>query len=138
MGSNLSAAHQFQQFNQLLQLFLSDVAKHLAALLFDWVVHFAEKLEPSSRYLSVNDAAIVFGARALDEATILQAIEQTRNVGIVRDHALADLAAGQTFGLGAAKDTQRVVLCSGESEIFEPRLNLRLQRIGCPHQRKIG
>src|SRR5208282_6454102 len=87
---------------------------------------------------SVDDTAIVPGARALGEAAILQTIEQARNVGIARDHALTDLAARQALRPGPAQDAQCVVLRAGESEVLKLGLNLRLERVGCSQQRKIG
>ncbi len=126
----LSFPHQFQQFNQLLQLLLSDVAEHFPAKFFEGPIHFAQELQSGSSDLSVDDAAIVLRARALDEATIFHAIQQARNVGIARDHALANLAARQAFRPGTTQDAQSIVLRSGESKFFEPGLDLRLESIG--------
>jgi hypothetical protein len=98
-------------------------------------IHFAQQLQPGSGDLSVDDAAIVPGARALDEAAAFQAIEQARNVGIVRDHALADFAARQALCPSPAQDAQRVVLRAGESELFELGFDLRLERVGGAQQR---
>src|SRR6266849_6047599 len=118
-AKSLSFPHQFQQFNQLLQFILSDVAEHFPAKLFEGSVHFAQKLQPGSGDLSIDHAAIVLRAHALDEAPIFQAIEQTRNVRIARDHALADLAARQSLLPSSAQNAQGVVLRAGESKFFE-------------------
>src|ERR1700704_5339633 len=117
---SLSFPHQFQQLNQLLQFVLSDVAEHFPAKLFEGPIHFAEKLQPGRSDLSVDDAAIELGTRALDEAAIFQTIEQARNVGIARDHAPANLAAWQALLPRPAQNAQGVVLRSGKAKRFEP------------------
>src|SRR5438132_11836857 len=106
------------------------MAEHFPAKLFEGHIHFAKKLQPGGSNLSVDDAAIMPGASALDKAAIFQAIEQARNVRIARNHALGNLAARQALRPSAAQDAQRVVLRSGESKLFELGLDLRLQRIG--------
>jgi hypothetical protein len=45
---------------------------------------------------------------------------------------------GKPSGPGAAQDAQRVVLRAGQSELFEPGFDPRLQRVGRTQQRKIG
>src|SRR5271163_3229940 len=105
------------------------MAKHFTAVLVDWPVHLTQKLESGSRDLPIDNSAITPSARALNQAAILQTIEQARNVGIVRDHALPDLAARQTVRPGAAQNAQRVVLSAGKSEFFETGFNLRLDRV---------
>jgi hypothetical protein len=58
-------------------------------------------------------AAVVGLAFASDEVALLHAIEQAGNVGIVRDHAVADAAAGQAIRLRAAKNAENIVLRGG-------------------------
>jgi len=69
-----SVPYQFQQFNQLLQLFLSDVAEHFPAKLFERPIHLAQKLQPGSGDLSVDDAAIELGLALLNRQATTNAI----------------------------------------------------------------
>ena len=114
------------------------MAQHFAAALFQRTIHCAQKVKTGWRNLPADDTAIVLSARTLNKASIFQAIQQTRDVGIMRDHAFADLAARQAFRPSATQDAQRIVLRAGESEFFQPRLDLRLERIGGAQQGEIG
>jgi hypothetical protein len=48
----------------------------------------------------------------------------------VRNHAVADAAAGETFGLGAAKDAQDVVLRARKTMGLEELLGFEAERVG--------
>ncbi len=55
-------------------------------------------------------------ARAGDQTPLLQAIEQSRDIRIARDHAIRDFAAGKPLGI-PAQDSQYVVLAGGAAQL---------------------
>ena len=65
-----------------------------------------------------HDAAVAGLAAPFDQAGLLQAIDQARDVGHGRDQSAGDFKAGQgdiAGVLGAAQDAQHVVLGLGQA-----------------------
>ena len=77
-----------------------------------------------------DDAAVIGLARAGDEAALLHAVEEAGHIRVVRNHAVADDAAGEAIGLGAAKNAEDVVLRAGEAMGLEELLGLEAEGIG--------
>src|ERR1700732_331829 len=69
-----------------------------------------------------HHAAVVGLTLTRDHTAFLHAVEQAGDVRIVRDHAIADIPARESGGLGAAQDAQDVVLRAGEAVGFEESL----------------
>lgn len=78
----------------------------------------------------LDDTAVSGLARARDEAAFFHAVEKAGHVRIVRNHALADSAARQTFGFGAAKNAKNVVLRTGKGVGLEELLGFEAKGVG--------
>jgi hypothetical protein len=76
-----------------------------------------------------DDAAVIGLARAGDEAALLHAVEEPGHVRVVRNHAVADAAAREAIGLGAAKNAEDVVLRAGEAMGLEELLSFEAEGI---------
>jgi hypothetical protein len=60
----------------------------------------------------LDDASVVGLACADDETAPFHAVEEASHVWIMRNHAIADAAAREAIGFGAAEDAQDIVLCA--------------------------
>src|SRR5580765_8279595 len=89
-----------------------------------------QEAEGLRRDARLYDAAVVGLAFARDEAALFHAVEKASHVRIVRNHAIADAAASQACGLGAAKDAKNVVLRAGQAGAFEELLRFLGERVG--------
>jgi len=69
-------------------------------------------------------------ARATDEAALFHAIEEAGHVRVVRNHPVADNAAGETIGLGAAKDAEHIILRAGEAVGLEELFSFEAEGVG--------
>lgn len=99
---------------------------HLA----DRLVEALQKREPIGSDARFHHAAIVFLALAGNQRALLHTVEQPRHVGIVRNHAVGDIAAGQAVGFGAAQNAQNVVLRSSKRIGFQQLFRLLPERVG--------
>ena len=72
------------------------------------------------------NAPVVGLALPGDEAALFHAVEEAGHVRVVRNHAVADAAAGQAGGLGAAKNAKDIILGAGEAGGFEELLGVLL------------
>ena len=77
-----------------------------------------------------DDAAVTGLAGAGDEAALFHAVEEAGHIRVVRNHAVADAAAGEAFGHGAAKNAEDVVLSAGEAMGLEELLSFEAEGIG--------
>ena len=69
-----------------------------------------QELQPLGGDAGRVDTAILYTSLALNQAPALEPVEKARDVGIVREHALADFAAAEPGIARAAQDTKEVVL----------------------------
>jgi hypothetical protein len=76
-----------------------------------------------------DDAAVIGLAGAGDEAALFHAVEEPGHVRVVRNHAVADAAASEAIGLGAAKNAEDVVLRASEAMGLEELLGFEAERI---------
>jgi len=78
----------------------------------------------------LDDASVVGLALAGDDAALFHAVEQAGHIRVVRNHAVADAAAGQTAMPGAAKNAQDVVLSTGKTGGFQELFSVLAQGVG--------
>jgi hypothetical protein len=76
-----------------------------------------------------DDTAVIGLAGAGDEAALFHAIKEPGHVRVVRNHAVADAAASQAIGLGAAKNAEDVVLRASEAMGLKELLGFEAERI---------
>jgi hypothetical protein len=81
-----------------------------AVSLADRLVQLGEHPQPLVRDAGDDAAAVFRLALSGDQPARFEAVEQSGDVGILRHHALTDLAAGGAFPFRAAQDAERVVL----------------------------
>ncbi len=81
-----------------------------------------------------NDAAIRSKAFPSNKAARFQAVEDAGDVGIARDHTVANLPAGAPLRFRAAEDAHDVVLGRGQVAGLEELLNAAEREIGGPLQ----
>jgi len=89
-----------------------------------------QQIESRGRDARFHDAAIVFLTLASDQGAFFHAFEKAGHVGVVGNHAVADVAAGQPFGLGAAEDAEHVVLSPGQAVGFQELFGFLSQGVG--------
>jgi len=87
----------------------------------------AESLRRNARFY---DAAVVGLPFSGNEAALFHAVEQAGYVRVVRNHAVTDAAAGQAGGLGAAKNTEDIVLSAGKAGGFDELLGVLAEGVG--------
>lgn len=106
------------------------MAELLLVELANRLIETFQKSESRGSYAGFDDASVVGLARTSDEASLFHAVEEAGHVRVVRDHAIADAAAGEAFGFGAAKNAEDVVLRAGEATWLEELLGLEAEEIG--------
>src|SRR5258708_5054488 len=89
------------------------MAELLAMDLLHGFIEAGQQLDALRSDLRQDDAAVFALAAAGYQSALGQAVEQTRNVGISRNHAGGNFAAGKSAGR-AAQDAKHVVLCRRE------------------------
>lgn len=105
--------------------------RELALVQFvDGLIERFQQLEPLRRNARFHDAAVLFLPLARDQNSLLHAIKKTRHVGVVRNHAFGDAAAGKPFRFGAAQNAQRVVLRRRQIIGFQKLLDLLPEAVG--------
>lgn len=98
--------HEFADFPKPL---LPQVAELLAVGFLDGLVETGEKVEPFRRDPCHHHAPVLRFPATGNQAPLLQTVEKPGDIGIPRNHAGGDLAAGQPFQ-HPTKDSQHVVL----------------------------
>ena len=110
----------------------------MAELLFvqfvDWSVELFEDLEAGRRNASLDNAAVLCLPLPRDEAALFHAVEEAGQVGVARDHAIADALAGKAVGSSAAQDAQDVVLSAGQAVLLDQVVGLLAEAIGDAQQ----
>ena len=85
----------------------------------------------------MNDAAIVRGAIALDEAAPFELVEHPRNVGSTADEPRGEIERANGVWLLALEQTKRVVLLRGEFIACKEIVFKRLQAVvGSPESQE--
>ena len=98
------------------------------------IIEVPKSPEPLRRDARLDDPAVFYLPRTRDKSPGLHAVEQARDVGIVRDEPAADLAACQAALARASQDAQNVVLRSRKAMGLEDDFGATLQGIGRAHQ----
>jgi hypothetical protein len=93
------------------------------------LIETLQKYEARRGDAGFDDAAVIGLARAGDEAALFHAIEESSHVGVVGDHAFADGAASEAFGLGAAENAEDIVLRAGQAVGLEELLGFEAEEI---------
>ena len=94
------------------------------------LIEIFQKSETRGGDAGFDDAAVIGLARAGDEAALFHAVEEAGHVRVVRNHAFADAAAGEAFGLGATKNAKDIVLRAGEAVRLEELLGFEAEGVG--------
>src|SRR5712692_4625522 len=112
-------------FLQQIEKNLQTCGRHMPELVFvkfaNRLVEGFQKAECLRRDARLHDAAVVGLAYPGNQSALFQAIEEARHVRVVGDHAVTDAPAGQSFGLGAAKNTKDIVLRARKSRRSQKR-----------------
>jgi len=119
-----------QQFQQGLDPARFHVRKLGLMQLSNRLVQFLERGQSLRGNPCFNYPSIVFLSLTSNEPALFHAVEQSRHVWIVRDHALTDAAAEQAFGLCATQNAQYVVLRPGQIVGFYELLCVQGKGIG--------
>lgn len=82
----------------------------------DRFIELGKQLQAFAGDARGNHAAVGGVAGTGGEAAFFQAIEETGDVGIASDHAVANFAAGKAAWTGSAEDAKDVVLDWGKLE----------------------
>ncbi|HXX13480.1 MAG TPA: hypothetical protein VEJ47_01125 [Candidatus Eremiobacteraceae bacterium] len=88
-----------------------------------------QELEAVGGDAGYDDPAVLGLALAGNQLVAFHAIKEAGDIGVMRDHALTDTAAGQAIGLGAAKNAEDVVLGGGKAGSFEELLGSLGERV---------
>src|SRR6266851_2446836 len=118
-----------------MQPVLAEAAEQIEVKLRDGAIQPSQYFQARGCNACRNHPPVLWLSTALDQSATLQSVHQTGDVGIVVDHALADLAAGQPLCSRAAEDTQGVVL-RGRKPMLPQHLGPSpRQSVGGAHQR---
>ena len=93
-----------------------------------------QKLEALRGYISLDHATVSALALPGDEIAFFHAVQKAGNVGVARDHALADFTTGQSSAASAAKDSQYIVLGRGQAGGFDYLLGLSAEGVRDLHE----
>jgi hypothetical protein len=94
------------------------------------LIETLQKCEARRGDAGFDDAAVIGLASAGEEAAPFHAVEEAGHVRVVGDHAFADGAASEAFGLRAAQNAQDIVLRAGEAVGFQELLGFDAEGIG--------
>src|SRR6201984_2832583 len=98
-----------QQFGQRPKPIFPEMSQLPAVCLLDRVIESAQQLKPVRRNLCHHDSAVLGFPPARNQPPLFQTIEQPRDIGIARNHAVRNLATGQTLRR-TAQNPQHVIL----------------------------
>jgi hypothetical protein len=134
LGVAAVAARQFQQYGQAGDLVRGQVAQQLFGKVLNRWIGFSQESEARGGDLCPDHAAVALVALLADELEHLQPGEQAGNIGLGRDHAIADGRAGESLRLGAAQDAQHVILRGRDAPRADLALEGALQAVGRAQQ----
>src|SRR5712692_6171567 len=106
------------------------MAKLTRVKIVNRLVERLKKAERLRRDTCFHDPAVVSLAFPGNQAAFFQAVEKARHVWVVRDHAFADAAAGQTLGPGPAKNAEDIVLRAGKCRRFQELIRFLAEGVG--------
>src|SRR4030088_1187973 len=86
-------ASALQQAGERAQTLLTHVPELAAVSFFDRFIQAAQELEPIRRDPCHHHAPVFIFPAARDQAALLQAVEETSDIGVTRNHAARNLAA---------------------------------------------
>src|SRR6266508_3200088 len=108
-----------QQAEQRLELGLCHVPELLFVCLVYRSVELPQQLEPGVGDAGCNQPAVDSITCASDEPGLFQSVEQTGDVGDLRDQPLTNVLTAETFVSGPAQDPQDIVLSRRDVERLE-------------------
>jgi hypothetical protein len=97
-------------------------------------VQFAQNPQAFRSDARFHDATIFLLPFARDQAAGLEAIEQARDIGIVRDHAPADFPARQTRRASTSQDAEDIELGIRQIKRLQDLFRIAHQRTVQPKQ----
>src|SRR5258708_23161368 len=121
----LAGADFLQQIGKNLKARCTHMPELAFMKIVNRLVERFQKPECSWRDTRLHDAAVVALAHPSNQPPLFEAVEKAGHVRVVGNHAVPDAAAGQTFGLGAAQNTQYIVLGGGTPRTFQELFRFR-------------
>jgi hypothetical protein len=125
----LSDADFFQQIKEHLQTRGRHVPELALVKVENRLVQSFQKAECLWRDARLHDAAVVGLAFPRNQASLFHAVEETRHVRVVGNHAVANAPARQTFGFGSAENAKDVVLRARQASRLEELFRLLAEGI---------
>ncbi len=129
----LIGPHAFEQPAQVLVFAGREMAYQALLDRFDIVAHTIQKHPPRLGDPDLDDAAVVLGARAVDQAVAFEPVEQARHVRRAVEQALAQGAAREPLGVASPKDAKHIVLGLRDA-VGRHRRRQRVEDPGTRHQ----
>ena len=129
----LIGPHAFEQPAQVLVFAGREMPYQAMFGGFDLVVHAVEQRQPHLGDADLDDAAVVLGARAVDQAVAFEPVEQARHVRRAVEQALAQGAAREPLGVASPKDAKHIVLGLRDA-VGRHRRRQRVEDPGTRHQ----
>ena len=126
-------ARQLEQANEFDQLVGSELAEQFLRHAIDLIVHFAQEFETGRRNLGPNHAPIAFVALLLNELQGLYSRQETGNIWVGGDHAVADGGTGEALRTSATQNAKDVVLRCRDAPVTGPSLKCPLQAVRSSH-----
>jgi hypothetical protein len=109
-------ANSFEHFYRFIHFLLIQMTHERDLFGGDRLIEFLKKRASFIRDADRNKPAVFLGAIACQQVPPFKPVEQSRDVGIARDHSGADVFARHTRVSGPAKDAEDVVLRGRQSE----------------------
>src|SRR5579862_1738996 len=100
-------------------------------------VQIAQQIESMGRDAGHNHTAVAGLAAARNQGAFFEPIEQSGNVRIAGNHALADLTTGQSIG-SAAEDAQDVVLSWGNIRLAQDLFHVAGEQLSGAYEAEEG
>lgn len=99
-----------EEGDQVFEFFARQVAELLSVADTEWFVQLVHQSDTGRGDADMDDAPVLGGPIARDEATLLQFVEQAGDVRGAGDEAGGEIESAQRAGMFAAQQAQRVVL----------------------------
>jgi hypothetical protein len=126
----LADADFFQQIRKNLQARNRHVPELALVKIVNRLIEGFKKVECLRRDARLYDAAVVSLAFAGNQAALFHAVKQARHVRVVRNHAVSDATAGQSFGLGPAENAKDIVLSTRKPRGFQEPFCFLAEAVG--------
>jgi hypothetical protein len=125
--------HGEEQTRELAKLMGGEMAQLISVQIAHRLIQPCQQSEPGRCNADKDFAAIGIFAATADEASFLEAVEETGDVRITGDHAARDLTAKKPLRR-AAEDAQNVVLIRREIVFFQELGRAARQTVGGAHE----